>query len=117
MLCIYYCAPDMQYINEAPQIHIKYRPSDETLEEFIQRHKDQTIYIEIEKDYNLFRDRDSLKRFIELKQFDNWVLQIPIELITKHEYSEIIDNTKFEAIKDCCNKYIQQSNRIYNCKS
>lgn len=104
MLCIKYCAPDMDYIKEAPQIRINYRASDQTLEKFLEVHPDQTIYIDIQEQ-ELFKDLESLKRFQALKQYKNWVLQIPVKLITSEEI-DIIDDIKFQALKDCCNKYM-----------
>lgn len=98
MLCIYYCAPDMKYIDEAPQIKIDYRPQDETLEEFIKIHADQTIYIDTDK-IDLFSDGSYLRTLQSLKKYNNWVLQIPIALIKENQI-------KFDAIKDCCNRYM-----------
>lgn len=109
MLCIYYCAPDMNYIDEAPQIKIDYREEDPTLEKFIEVHNNQTIYITIAEDFNLFNKPDTLRRFQNLKQYKNWVLQIPISMIStikENESSIIIDDIKFDAIKDSCNKYM-----------
>lgn len=104
MLCINYCAPDMDYIDEAPQIKITYRAADPTLERFIEVHKDQTIYIDI-GELDLFTDLDSLKRFQALKQYTNWILQVPVELITDKNL-QVVDNIKWNALKDCCNKYM-----------
>ena len=104
MLCIKYCAPDMKYIDEASQIRIDYRPKDETLEKFIEIHPNQIIYINI-GELKLFEDGETLRRFQALRQYPNWVLQLPIELISDRQL-DLIDNIKFEALKDCCNKYM-----------
>ena len=104
MLCIKYCAPDMKYIDEASQIRIDYNSNDETLEQFLEIHPNQVIYIDISK-YNLFINRDMIKRFQELKKYPNWVLQLPIETISDKQI-DIVDNIKLEALKDCCNKYM-----------
>lgn len=92
----------MKYLDEVPQIKIDYRPEDDTLEEFISVHKDQTIYIDASK-VNLFGDKVSLPILRNLCKYDNWVLQISLDQI---RVNKEIDNIKFDAIKDCCNKFM-----------
>ena len=104
MLCIKYCAPGMEYIDEASQIRIDYRPNDETLEKFIEIHPNQTIYIDIGTQ-KMFESAEMLKRFQALKQYPNWVLQLPVESISDKQIDKI-DNIKFAALKDCCNRYM-----------
>ena len=98
MLCIYYCAPDMKYIDIAPQIKIKYNPKDETLEEFLRRHQNQKIYIDA-SDLDLFKDISYLKNLQQMKKFKNWTLQINADQIKD-------DSIRIDAIKDACNKYM-----------
>ena len=44
---LYYCAPNMEYIDEAREIKIDYRPTDETLEEFITMDTDRMVTINL----------------------------------------------------------------------
>ena len=85
MLCINYCAPDMskEILDEVPQIRISFNPNDETLEEFLERHLNQYIYIDITKKADFFSDKEILNRFKELKEkYSNWTLQMPVSMIT-----------------------------------
>ena len=99
MLCLYYCGPDMKdNLKRAQQVRIDFRPNDETFKKFIETYQDKTIYIRI-NDENIFKSADEMRKLQEIKQFENWILQIPSEFV--------IDNkNRFNAIKDCCNKYM-----------
>lgn len=101
MLCIYYCEPGMRNIDKAQQVKIDFRPQDDTLEEFIRRNQEKTIYIQAEAPL------DNYQIFQNLKKYGNWVLQFPVKYIFKTENGvDKIDEVKFNAIKDCCDKYM-----------
>lgn len=111
MLCINYCAPDMEYIDEAPQIKIRLRATDYTLREFIQRHNQQHIYVTI--DYDFFGNKEYAERLKEIQDLNNWTLIFPLVLIQSEDNPNMIDNVKFNALKDLCHQYIF-SDRIGN---
>lgn len=101
-LCINYTQPEMEHIEEAEQIKIdESRLNDETLEQFLENNADKHIYITIES--NIIKDITKMRKLQEIKKYDNWTLQIPIKLIMDDNY---INETRFSAIKDCCNKYM-----------
>ena len=100
-LCLYYCGPGMKHIKDVEQIKIDFRPEDDTLEEFIKRNEQKTIYIQCDEPleyYNIFQD---------LKHYNNWVLQFPVKYIIKEERGQVVvDSIKFAALVDCCNRYM-----------
>lgn len=105
MLCIKYVAPDMEYIDEAQQIKITYRPQDETLEKFIEVNSGKHIYVEIDPTKcDFFGDLKHMRRFQELKKFDNWTLQIPFQWL-KNEKNDFND-LRYKALLDCCNRFM-----------
>lgn len=78
--CIYYCAPDMQYIDEAQQISFLYKPQDDTIEEFIKRHNTQHHYILMGEQF----DATNTARLKALKeQSDNWTLVVSRDMDPK----------------------------------
>lgn len=100
-LCLYYCGPDMQHVNDVQQIKIDFKPQDDTLEEFIKRNEQKTIYIQAEEPLEHY------KVFKNLKQYNNWVLQFPVKyIIIQENGKDVIDEVKFSALKDCCNRYM-----------
>lgn len=101
MLCIYYDNPDMD-ISKAKQVKIDYRPQDETLEQFIEINADKHIYLVVDRE-DLFQTKEHLNRLHELCKYKNWTLQIPLKTIAN---GDEVDEVKFNAIKDCCNKYM-----------
>lgn len=111
MLCIYYCAPHMNYINEAPQIKINLSATDDTLRTFLQRHNQQHIYIKISLDF--FTDKGYAEKLKEIQDLYNWTLVFPLVLIQNETNPNEIDNVKFNALKDLCHQYIF-SDRIGN---
>ena len=106
MLCIHYNAPDMKYIDVAPQIKIDYKEEDETLEEFIKRHADQHIYIDVSTkrrltndwNYNFFT-KENIERFKNLKQYPNWSLLIDIDIHFLNAY-------KANLLPEVCNTFV-----------
>lgn len=103
-LCINYCAPDMDYIDVAPEIKIKLNAKDDTLKEFVEKHANQHIYITI--DENFFKNKKEAKRLQEIKELDNWSLILPVELIQEKDNPNNIDHVKLNAIQDICSRYI-----------
>ena len=105
-LCLKYNNPNMD-ITKAKQILIgEDRLDDETLEDFIKTNSDKHIYIEV-KEHDLVKNINYMKKLQELKQYDNWTLQIPVRQIIKvDEVGPVIDAVKFNAIKDCCNRFM-----------
>lgn len=101
MLCIYYDNPDMD-ISKAKQVKIDYRPQDETLEQFIETNADKHIYLVVDRE-DLFQTKEHLNRLHGLCKYKNWTLQIPLKTIAN---GDEVDEVKFNAIKDCCNKYM-----------
>lgn len=100
-LCILYDGSDNKYVKEANQIKIIYHKTSKNFEKFIETNQNKTIYIEIKKeDFEL----ETLKRIQGIKEYQNWILQLPIDLILTEEKK--VDNNKFLAIKDCCNYYM-----------
>ena len=106
MLCIHYTKPDMKYIDEAKQVKINGdRLDDETLERFISMKPDRHVYIDT-TDIDLFKTVDYMRKLQELKQYDNWTLQVPLKTIFKDTKDENpkIDETKLAALRDCSNR-------------
>ena len=104
MLCLYYCHPGMEYVDEAKQIKIDFRPEDPTLEKFVAESEDagKHIYIEIINP-DLFKNEKHMRLLQGLKEYDNWTLQIPLPYLKREGE---LDKNKFDAIKDCCNRYM-----------
>ena len=104
MLCLYYCYPGMEHVDEAKQIKIDFRPDDPTLERFIAKSEDagKHIYIEIINP-DLFKNEKHMRLLQGLKEYNNWTLQIPLSYLKRDGE---LDKNKFDAIKDCCNRYM-----------
>ena len=98
-ICLLYDGADNMYAKEATQVKIRFRPSSKNFEKYIELNQDKHIYIEFNPDY--FSD---IKRLQNVLQFDNWTLQIPFDMIV--DKSRKVDKIKFNAIKDCCNRYM-----------
>lgn len=107
MLCIHYTQPNMKYIDEAEQIKIDAdRLKDKTLDLFLSENTEKHIYIDVQTE-QLTKNIEYMRKLQELKQYDNWTLQIPVSLILDKSNDTVkIDKIKFEAIKDCCNRYM-----------
>ena len=100
-LCILYEGEDNKYEAEARQVKIIFHPESKNLEKYIEQKQDKQIYLELKtQDYTL----ENMKRIQALKKFDNWTLQIPVSMILDKQKK--VDNNKFNAIKDCCNRYM-----------
>lgn len=100
-LCILYDGADNAYEAEAKQVKIIFHQKSKNFEKYIEQNQDKHIYIELKlEDYNI----DTARRFQTIKQFNNWTLQIPVEMILTKDKK--VDELKFTAIKDCCNKYM-----------
>ena len=100
-LCLLYDGADSDFVKEAAQIKIIFRAESKNFEKFIEQNQHKRIYIEFkQKDFTA----DNLHRLQEIKRFDNWILQIPVNMILDDKKN--VDNVKFAAIKDCCNKYM-----------
>lgn len=85
--CIYYCAPDMQYINEAQQISFLYKPQDDTIEEFIKRHDTQHHYILMGEPFNA----TNIARLKALKeQSDNWTLVVSGDMDLESNFVKMV---------------------------
>ena len=67
MLCIYYSHPDMD-LQDCDQIKIDYRPQDNSLREFVNRHENQHIYITV-------AENTSLSQLNLLREGDNKIIQ------------------------------------------
>ena len=102
MLCIYYCNPEMEYVKDAQQIKIDFRPEDPTFEEFINANAKKHLYIQLIQP-DIFKKGDDLRFLQSLKKYNNWTLQIPLSYL---KTDGNLDENKFAAIKDCCNKYM-----------
>lgn len=102
MLCIYYCNPEMEYVKDAQQIKIDFRPEDPTFEEFVNTNAEKHLYIQLIQP-DIFKKGDDLRFLQSLKKYDNWTLQIPLSYL---KTDGKLDENKFAAIKDCCNKYM-----------
>jgi hypothetical protein len=89
-------------ISKAKQVKIDYRPQDDTLEHFIETNADKHIYLVVDRE-DLFQTKEHLNRLHELCKYKNWTLQIPLKTIAD---GDKVDEIKFNAIKDCCNKYM-----------
>ena len=100
-ICLLYDGADSNYVSEAHQIKIIFHAESKNLEKFIEQYPDKTIYIEFKEDN--FTE-DNMRRLQGLKQFNNWILQIPVSMILNKQ--KRVDNVRFDAIKDCCNKYM-----------
>ena len=71
--CLYYCAPDMEYINEVPQISFLYKPQDDTIEKFVKQHDKQHHYILMGESF----DATNTARLKALKnECKNWTLVV-----------------------------------------
>lgn len=107
MLCIRYTRPDMKYIDEARQVIINSdRLDDETIDEFIGGNPNRFVYIDA-KDEVLTRNLQHMRKLQELKKYDNWTLQFSLHsILFKDGDCQKVDLTKFNAIKDCCNRYM-----------
>ncbi len=97
-ICITYNKAGMDYIDEAPQIAFGYRAKDDTMEEFIKRHKHQHCFIKTTQ--SEIRNPSNIERFKALKEAsENWSLVITIE-----------DQTNLDlfinVLKDLCHTYI-----------
>ncbi|HAH17783.1 MAG TPA: hypothetical protein DCL29_02010 [Eubacterium sp.] len=100
-ICLLYDGADSDFVHDAHQIHIIYHAESKNLEKFIETNQEKQIYLEIHfDDFN----EEALKRIRELKQFDNWTLQLPVDMILDDK--RLVDDIKFNAIKDSCNKYM-----------
>lgn len=103
MLCIHYTNPDMKYIDEAQQVKIDGdRLNDETLEKFINMKPDRHVYIDT-TEVDLFKTVEYMRKLQELKQYNNWTLQVPLKTIfkTAEDTAPEIDETKLAALRDC----------------
>lgn len=105
MLCVNYLKPDMDCIEEARQIRVKYNPSDDTLIEFINRNPNKHIYLDA-ADVYLYSDREAVNylRGLKDKAGDNWTLITRFTDVIKSQDKDSI-NTKIKALKDCCHTY------------
>jgi hypothetical protein len=100
-ICVLYDGEDNKYAAEAHQVKIIFHPESKNLEKYIEQKQDKHIYIELKPEcYTL----ENMKRLQELKKFDNWTLQISVSMILDKQKK--VDNNKFNAIKDCCNRYM-----------
>jgi hypothetical protein len=104
MLCIYYNHPDMD-LQDCDQIKIDYRPQDNSLREFVNRHENQHIYITVAEDTSLSQLNLLREGGNKIIQYSNWTLQIPLNYIINSTTGKI-DLIKFNAVKDCCNSYM-----------
>jgi len=85
--CLYYCAPDMQYIDEAPQLSFLYKPQDDTIEEFIKQHNTQHHYILMTEPF----DATNTARLKALKeQSDNWTLVVTGDMDPKGNFVKMV---------------------------
>lgn len=100
-LCFLYDGADSDYVAEAHQIKIIFHAESKNFEKFIEQYPNKTIYIEFKEDN--FTE-DNLRRLQNIKCFDNWVLQIPVNMILNKQKK--VDNVRFQAIKDCCNRFM-----------
>lgn len=112
MICINYCAPDMDYIDDAPQIKIKLTTYDDTLYDFINNHNKQHIYITIDNDF--FKDKKYAERLKEVQELNNWSLVFPLSLIQKEESPNQVDFIKLDALKELSNDNFLFTDRIGN---
>lgn len=101
---LYYCAPHMEYIDEAREIKIDYRPTDETLEEFITMDTDRMVTINLSnKDFLISLEQMNFFKSLKQKNIKNYILMFPLEWILTKDKK--VDNIKFAAIKDCAANY------------
>ena len=101
---LYYCAPNMEYIDEAREIKIDYRPTDETLEEFITMDTDRMVTINLpNKDFLTSLEQMNFFKNLKQKNIKNYILMFPLEWILTKDKK--VDNIKFAAIKDCATNY------------
>lgn len=100
-LCVLYDGTDNMYQAEASQVKIIYHEESKNFEKYIEQNIDKQIYVELKpKDFT----KSALHRLQEIKCFDNWTLQIPVSMILDDKKK--VDDIKFVAIKDCCNRYM-----------
>lgn len=100
-ICLLYDGEDSIYVKDAKQIHIIYHEESKNFEKFIETNQEKHIYIELKlADFT----SSALKRVSSLKEFNNWTLQIPVDMILDKDRK--VDNIKFNAIKECCNQYM-----------
>lgn len=106
-LCISFTKPDMISAEAAPQVRIHAdRLDDSSLEKYLDTNSEKHIYIDT-SDECLTKNIEHMRKLQELKKYDNWTLQIPVkEIIKQDKTGPIVDRTKFQAIKDCCNSYM-----------
>ena len=101
ILCVLYDGADSLYAKEAKQVKIVFRPESENLEKYIETNQEKQIYMLLKPEYFTL---ENMKRIESLKKFENWTLILPVELIL--DAKKKLDMVKFNAIKDCCNKYM-----------
>ena len=98
-ICLLYDGSDSVFVKNACQIHIIYHEESKNFEKFVKANQEKQLYIEL-KEFSA----SALKRLRSLKEFTNWTLQLPLDMILKEDRT--IDLIKFNGIKDCCNKYM-----------
>lgn len=98
-LCTLYDGTDNMFEREAHQVKIIFHQESKNFEKYIEQNQDKIIYIQL----NL-EDFKNIARLKNIKEFDNWVLQIPIDMILTKDRK--VDTIRLNAVKECCNKYM-----------
>lgn len=104
LICTLYDGEDNNYQAEAKQVKIIYHKNSKNLEEYIKNAAEEGKIIYIEIDATAINKED-LYRLQNLCQFDNWILQFPLKIVSTNN-DNTIDKNKLNAVTSCCNKYM-----------